>query len=182
MKLIDVILQNWRIKKAIKFIKYNSNVLDIGAFDSSLFDKLGKNLNFGIGIDPLISPIKNNKFELIKGHFPIDLKNNNVKFDAVVMLAVLEHIPENIINDFSASISSQTISGGRLIITVPDVKVDLILNFLLNLKLIDGMSLDEHHGFDVNKTVEIFECYEFKLIHRSKFQLGLNNLFVFEKK
>jgi hypothetical protein len=50
------------------------------------------------------------------------------------------------------------------------------------LKLIDGMSLEEHHGYEVNQTAKIFPAEYFRLLKRTTFQLGLNNLFVFERR
>ena len=43
------------------------------------------------------------------------------------------------------------------------------------------MSLDEHYGFDPAHTEEIFSPPEFRPVERRRFQLGLNNLYVFEK-
>lgn len=59
--------------------------------------------------------------------------------------------------------------------------MDDILRWLSASKLIDGMSLEEHYGFEIENTVELFCEPLFRLAHRSTFQLGLNNLFVFER-
>jgi len=42
------------------------------------------------------------------------------------------------------------------------------------------MSLEEHHGYEVRRTAEIFCPPHFRLVCHRPFQLGLNNLFVFE--
>ncbi|HEY7819578.1 MAG TPA: hypothetical protein VIG29_15255, partial [Vicinamibacteria bacterium] len=49
------------------------------------------------------------------------------------------------------------------------------------LRLIDGMALDEHHGFEPSDTPAIFSGFGLRLVRRRKFQLGLNNLFVFQR-
>ena len=49
------------------------------------------------------------------------------------------------------------------------------------MNLADGMSLDEHHGFDPSTTAYIFDHHGFALEYRRKFQIGLNHLFVFRK-
>jgi hypothetical protein len=59
--------------------------------------------------------------------------------------------------------------------------VDHILTVLKTLRVIDGMSLEEHHGYDVNHTASIFAPPRFALDVHRRFQLGLNNLFVFRR-
>lgn len=180
MKFVDRFLQKWRTSKAIKHIAPASNVLDIGCFDAVLFEQLGEKLTYGVGIDPLIKPLKTEKYELSPGLFPNDLRSDR-KFHAITMLAVLEHIPESEIPSLAKACYDYMLPGGKLIITVPDTKVDHILAALKFLRLIDGMSLEEHHGFDIRKTPDFFSKAGFKLKEHSHFQLGLNNLFVFEK-
>ncbi|HEY5233212.1 MAG TPA: hypothetical protein VIK35_06750 [Verrucomicrobiae bacterium] len=43
------------------------------------------------------------------------------------------------------------------------------------------LPLEEQHGFEVGRTVEIFPPENFRLLKRATFQLGLNHLFVFER-
>ncbi len=43
------------------------------------------------------------------------------------------------------------------------------------------MSLEEHYGFEPGDTAVIFAGPRFRLLHHSRFQLGLNHLYVFEK-
>jgi hypothetical protein len=70
-----------------------------------------------------------------------------------------------------------------LIITVPDARVDRILDVLSALRLIsdDDMKAHEHHGFDARATRALLEPAGFRLVRHEAFQFGLNNLFVFEK-
>ena len=70
--------------------------------------------------------------------------------------------------------------GGRLIITVPHPFVDKILDVLFFLHLIEAETLDEHHGFEPNELFTYFSG-ALRLVLHERFQLGLNNVFVFEK-
>ena len=72
--------------------------------------------------------------------------------------------------------------GGVLIITVPSPQVDAVLAVLTRLRLVQGMSLEQHYGFKPSTTRAIFEPAGFDLMRQKRFQLGLNNLFVFERK
>jgi len=95
------------------------------------------------------------------------------------MLAVLEHVPDAAV--LARECARLLAPGGRVVITVPDARVDRILDVLHRLRLIHGMSLEEHHGYDVGQTRPVFEGAGLKAAAWRRFELGLNNLFVFEK-
>jgi 2-polyprenyl-3-methyl-5-hydroxy-6-metoxy-1,4-benzoquinol methylase len=183
MKVLDRYLQSKRIEQTIPFIKAGNEVLDIGSNYGELFDlyiKKGINIT-GVGIDPNISgDSKGNEFTLIKDYFPTP-KLEKKDFDVIVLLAVLEHIPLTNIPGFARNCYERLKSGGKLIITVPSKSVDHILNILLFLRLIKGMELEQHYGYDINMTKPLFEKEGFNLLLHKTFQVGLNNLFVFEK-
>ena len=54
-----------------------------------------------------------------------------------------------------------------------------MLKWLKAFRVLDGMSLEEHHGYNVEQTPRIFANPAFALRHHETFQFGLNNLFVF---
>jgi hypothetical protein len=185
MKYIDRFLQRWRIKAAAKFIPPGARVLDIGSWQGELADLVPEIADYW-GIDPKVDlTILEGRKKLVRGYFPdalVATESGTIgNFNAVTMLAVLEHIPIDQQSALAHNLARVTDSSGRLIITVPSPIVDRILPILRRLRLIDGMSLDEHFGFDVNSTVGTFQDAGFKLLHRSGFQLGCNNLFVFER-
>jgi hypothetical protein len=97
------------------------------------------------------------------------------------MLAVLEHFPPAAYDALRTGCEKFLKPGGKLLITVPSPAVDHILAVLKFLRLVDGMSLEEHHGYEVAQTGEIFPPPKFRLLRRKTFQLGLNNFFVFER-
>jgi hypothetical protein len=78
-------------------------------------------------------------------------------------------------------LSNFLLPKARVIITIPSKKVDYILNVLLFFRLIKGMDLEHHQDFDRSLLKDIFISGGYKLIIEKKFELGLNNLYVFEK-
>ncbi len=181
MKAIDRYLQKVRIRKAKQFVRKNDSVLDIGSVDGVMFEAWNGFIKKGIGVDPTLTQIiSKENYTLYPGYFPEACPKNET-FDAITLLAVLEHIPTNQQKSLAENCFQYLNKNGRLIITVPSPQVDHILEILTKLKLIDGMSLEEHYGFEPKHTPEIFSQPLFKLTHKSSFQLGLNNLFVFEK-
>lgn len=182
MKYFDVCLQKIRIRKVKPWIQPDAVVLDVGCFDGALFRDIKSKISFGYGMDPLLKKaVKTEKYSLFPGEFPADLPADLGPFDAVTAMAVFEHIPPDQQRDFIDGCRKVLKTGGRVILTVPDTQVDRILNVLIGLKVVDGMSLEEHHGFHPEETPKLFAQAGFELEYAGKFQLGLNNLFVFRK-
>jgi len=181
MKFTDRVLQRWRIAKVRPHIAPGSRILDIGSADGVLFQRLGAAVGFGMGIDPTLKA--NTELAgspLIAGFFPRDMPAVE-PFDVITMLAVLEHFPPAEYPELRRGCARFLRPGGKLVITVPSPLVDQILAALKFLRLIDGMSLEEHHGYEVSQTTGIFSGEDFRLSRHTRFQLGLNNLFVFER-
>ena len=181
MKALDRYLQRVRINKAKKYIRKGDTVLDIGSVDGVMFEALQGIIEKGFGIDPtLTQQIETPLYTLIPGYFP-EVSPKGLQYDVITMLAVLEHIPTHLQIELANNCFKHLKPGGRVVITVPSPQVDTILAILTTLKLIDGMSLEEHYGYDPAQTIHLFSAPQFKLVRKQSFQFGLNNLFVFEK-
>ncbi len=181
MKTIDRILQRWRIREALAFLPGRVRIVDVGAFHGELFVALGPRLIEGFGLEPLLDePRSGPNYTVQPGFFP-ERRPGRGAWDAITMLAVLEHIPRDQQAPLANACHDLLTPGGRVIITVPSRAVDTVLGILKFLRLIDGMSLEEHYGFEPKDTAKIFAGPKFKLLHHSRFQLGLNHLYVFEK-
>ena len=181
MKKLDYYLQNVRISKARQFVRQGDSVLDIGSHDGVMFEKFQGLMKKGLGVDPTLQQeVEGKNFKLIPGYFP-EACPPDEKYDVITMLAVLEHIPPEEQKKLAVNCAKYLNKGGRVVITVPSPQVDIILDVLTTLRIIDGMSIHEHYGFKPKDTLDIFSPEDFKLIRKESFQLGLNNLFVFEK-
>ncbi len=182
MKLLDRLLQRWRIAKALPFIPRGARVLDVGCGDGALFRLLGNRIHQGLGIDPMLAaPVREERYALLPGRFPEDLPGTG-PFDAITLFAVLEHIPPAQQRPLAEGCARLLKPGGFLVVTSPARRVDRLLRLLFFLRLIDGMSLAEHYGFDPRQTPAVFSLPGLDLVKRATFQLGLNHLFVFRKK
>jgi SAM-dependent methyltransferase len=181
LKLVDQILRRWRFSKAKPFIERGDRILDVGCSDGALFRYLGDRVAYGVGVDPALRrSVELPKYRLISGSLTEDVVLAG-PFDVVTMLAVLEHLPTSVLRQLREVSYGVLRPGGRLIITVPSPRVDSILHALERLRLISGIGLDEHHGFDPSAVPNLFQEDGFRLVARHRFQMGLNHLFVFRR-
>lgn len=181
MKRLDSFIQWCRIRAAQPFIAEAAHVLDIGCHQGELFEQI-PTIASGVGLDPLFGGAESsNGFHFAKGIFPNDMPDESERFDAIVALAVFEHVPPTDKAAFAGACVRYLKPGGRIIMTVPSLRVDAILATLRFLRLVDGMSLEEHHGFDPTTTPDFFLDKGVTLEDSSTFELGLNHLFVFQK-
>lgn len=184
MKAIDRFGRWWRVKKALAQSPAQVKaVFDIGCDDGYL---LGAVRGDGVrrdGCDPLpkAADFPGDHFE--QGYFPDAVPSADEipegGYDAIFALAVFEHLQAEDLRQASPVIARMLAPRGRLIATVPHPFVDKILHVLIALRLIDGMEVHQHHGFDPRTLAS--EMPDLKLVKKKTFQLGLNNLFVFER-
>ena len=181
MKSVDRILQQWRNAKARPYIAPGARVLDIGCADGALFQQFRSLIGEGVGIDPTLDrAVDGENYRLIPGWFPDDLPDER-RFDVITMLAVLEHVPAAYQPRWAEACARLLEDGGHLVITVPSPSADGVLRVLQSVRLIDGMSLEQHYGFDPRTAPSIFGVDGLALVKFERFQLGFNNLLVFEK-
>jgi SAM-dependent methyltransferase len=181
MKFIDRVLQRWRIGKARPYVALGARVLDIGCADGELFRHL-PGIGEGVGVDPDLaeSVSAGPQTTLVKGLFPQALPDQR-PFDVITLLAVLEHVPPEYQTPLALDCARYLKPGGHLVITVPSPLVDYILTGLRACRLIHGMALEQHYGYDPRQTGTLFAVGGLELVKARRFQLGLNNLFVFRK-
>ena len=163
---MDNWLQLQRFKKAKAYINKGDSLLDIGCEKCHFFDYI-KDLTDNVsGIDPAHYDDRielDGHAKVYKGYFPEVLADGD-RYNVITMLAVLEHIKYEDQIKVAKGVTHHLNIGGRLIITVPDAKVDLILSILQKVKIVDADTLDEHYGYDINLTPEIFVNDKIKII------------------
>ena len=167
------------MRVAAPWIPDGSRVLDIGCHEGEFLDYLGSRIIHSVGIDPLAPETATENYRLIASTYDDYTEFQSNSFDAVVMLATLEHIRS--VDEIALECVRILKPNGRVVLTVPSLFVDTILDVLRTVRLVEGMSLEEHHGLDPDSIPHIFGGASFSLRKRRRFQLGLNNLFVFEK-
>lgn len=181
MTSLDRFLQRWRFRKVRPYLRSTSRVLDIGSADGALY-RYHPDVAAYVGIDPDASapgPLAP-RARVVRGLFP-DAIAEEAPFHVIAMLAVLEHVPPEAQGPLAAACARHLAPGGVLVITVPSPVVDRILDVLASLRLIHGMAMEQHYGFDATRTPAIFSAPGLRLCVARRFQLGVNNLFVFEK-
>ncbi len=177
MKAIDRWLQRHRARVAGRWIPDGVRLLDIGCHQGEWLASLAPRLRCGVGIDPLAPPRTAGNLRLYRGEFPSDALRG--EFDVITLLAVLEHLDD--LPRVAERCRALLAPGGRIVVTVPSRAVDRILWVLRALRLIDGMSLEQHHGFHAADTVAIFEHEGLDCVWRRRFQCGLNHVYVFQR-
>ena len=182
MKTLDRVLQRWRIRKAAPYIAPGISILDIGCYDGALFKELKDHISFYVGVDPLDYPsLNDSRSRRIVGVFPDDIPEIG-PFDVITMLAVLEHFPLDRLKTLPLHCAKYLKSGGLLVVTIPSPSVDYILKFFKWIRIIEAVGLREHYGLAPEIIPSIFCREYFDLKVKESFQLGLNNLLVFQKK
>ncbi|HET7719195.1 MAG TPA: methyltransferase domain-containing protein, partial [Acidimicrobiales bacterium] len=180
MNGVDRYLRDRRVEHARRHIPPGARVLDVGCFDGALFQALGAGIGPSIGIDEeLVGPVEADRYRLVPGRFPDDLPADAGRFDVVTMLALFEHIPTADQDTVVAACRELLQPGGLVVLTVPSPAVDPMLDVMAKLRIIDGLSHDQHHGFKPADLEPLFARHGFVLERHKRFQLGLNNLFVF---
>lgn len=179
-KPLDSILEYLRFTKAEPYIPKGARLLDVGTGDGNFLRYLDGNIRTAVGIDPhLTKSIDFGKCSLVSGYFPDDFESDT-PFDVITMMAVAEHIPMAVFPGVAEACWKYLKPGGQIVLTVPHPRVEKLLDLLKTLRIVEGFSMHEHYGFDPECLPDIFNRWT--LTKRERWGLGLNNLFIFERR
>jgi len=175
---LDRLLQRLRVSAAAPHIPQGARLLDVGCTDGHLLRAMKGRIRDGVGVDPDARSITEPSYRLVRGAFPDGLDDPG-PFDVITMLAVFEHFTEEDRPRVVEACRRLLRPGGRVVITVPAAVVDRILHVLRQLRLVDGMDVEAHHGYDPDETPRHFSG--FRVLRHEPFELGLNHLFVLQR-
>ena len=165
-KPMDRLLEYLRFSKVKRYTPKRAYLLGVGTGDGSFLRFLDRHIRFGIGIDPVFTTsIELETYAFHPGALPHDFETDR-RFDVITLLAVVEHIPESDLQQAADTCWNILKPNGRVIITALHPFVDNILNVLKFLRILNGLSLEEHYGFTPECLPNIFTRW--KLIKKAR--------------
>ena len=185
INFFDSILSKFRSNKAIRYLKREDVLLDVGCGVQHYFiGNVKRIVSLAIGLDyDITKDVEYENVKLLKGDIFTQYKLlRKYKFTKITMLAVLEHIDPIVVKPTLLSLRSLMKESGFLIMTVPTPKSKLVLETLAKFGVITKKEIFDHKKYyDFEDILDIEKIVGFRLISYRKFQLGFNSLVVFQK-
>lgn len=180
MKPLDRFIQRGRFRAVARHIPNGARILDVGSHEGELFDWLGDRIEPSVGVEVNQDGDRDHgPHHILAGEYPAR-RPSSPPYGAATLLAVVEHLDDDEVVATSQALVSDLEPGAPVIVTVPSPIVDRILAVLIKLRILDGMEADQHHGFEVEGLEAAWKAAGLRLVEHRRFQLFLNNLFVFE--
>jgi ubiquinone/menaquinone biosynthesis C-methylase UbiE len=176
---LDKLIARQRFRLAYRYVRSGSRVCDLGCgIESAFLDFAADKISEGVGVDGRANSAATRRWRHIQADLLQPLPLPAASFDHVVMLAVLEHLPQPqpVLREAYRILSP----GGSLILTWPSSLVDPVLAVLRAGRLISReMASHEHQPRIPLKALRpMLEDIGFSgFVHRY-FEFGLNNLLV----
>lgn len=107
----------------------------------------------------------------------------NTHFDTIVCLAVIEHMSVPDVFEVFKKFKSILNNGGRTLLMTPTKKAKPILEFMTFVGMLDKDNITEHNHYWSKKDIyDLAEKSGFVVKKYKKFQIGFNQLAIFEHK
>ncbi|MGC1686091.1 MAG: class I SAM-dependent methyltransferase [Candidatus Acidiferrales bacterium] len=176
---LDKLIARQRFRMAYRYLRPGSRVCDLGCgIESAFLDFAADKISEGVGVDDRAASGTPGRWRHIQADLLQPLPLPAASCDHVVMLAVLEHLPQPgpVLREAYRILTP----GGSLILTWPSSLVDPMLAVLRAGRLISReMESHEHQSRiplkSLRQMLEGIGFYGF--VHRY-FEFGLNNLLV----
>jgi SAM-dependent methyltransferase len=180
---LDHFIARMRFRAAYPHIRERARVCDLGCgLDAAFLNYAAQRITYGVGVDDQVREVPDEKWKRVRADITAPLPLESAQFDHVVMLAVLEHLPnpEPVLREAYRILAP----GGSLIMTWPSSMVDPILKILHGLRFVsDEMESDQHQTrIPVSALQQILHRIGFQEFIHYTFEFGLNNLMVTTKR
>ena len=174
---LEPILRKMRLKRVVSCIPKNTVLLDVGCGTSAAFLKvISPDIKQGFGVDFKVEDTQFNNIKTTQLRLDNKLPFENSTFDVVTMLAVLEHIEKE--QEILREIYRVLVPGGKLIITVPSVWSQPVLEFMAyKLRLVSEAEVRDHKRYYNREKLKkvLIEANGFDDFNHQYFQMRMNN-------
>jgi ubiquinone/menaquinone biosynthesis C-methylase UbiE len=181
---LEPLLRQLRLRRVMPHIPKNSVILDIGCGTNATFLKtISPHLKKGFGVDFKVKEFKFGNIQTKQLRLENHLPFADESFQVVTMLAVLEHIEKE--KQILQEIYRVLIPGGKLILTVPSVWSQPVLEFLAyKLKIVSEAEIRDHKRYYNRKLLKkvLVDITNFQDFRHQYFQLWMNNFCTVVKK
>jgi 2-polyprenyl-3-methyl-5-hydroxy-6-metoxy-1,4-benzoquinol methylase len=178
---LDRFIRYLRLREISPYLRKDDVVCDLGCGDGNILKALSPKIKKGYGIDRESFDSKGGNLRFIHGDITKILPFGNERFDAILSLAVLEHLesPDSIFSEVRRTLKKR----GLFILTTPAPLSKPLLEFLaFKLGTISSKEIKEHkHYYSKQELIGLFKKYNFKTMKLKRFCLGLNTLAVAQK-
>jgi ubiquinone/menaquinone biosynthesis C-methylase UbiE len=175
--ILEPILRRFRLARVVPYIPKDAILLDIGCGSEAVFlQHMASQIKQGFGVDFKANPFETDNIRVLRLKLSGQLPFQDNSFDVVTMLAVLEHI------EHEASILQEIhrvlVPGGKLILTVPSVWAQPVLEFLAyRLKIVSEAEIRDHKRYYNRQRLyhTLIKNAGFQNFNHRYFQLWMNN-------
>lgn len=181
--ILDKFLSQWRSKFVLPYLNKESIVCDIGCGqEGKILVSISDRIKEGYGFDFNLKSDQHLKQNIFLAN--TDFLRCEKRFDVIILLAVLEHLPyPKSVDKMLEGIFERLNDGGIFIMTTPDKNARWLLEFMAyTLHIINEEEIRDHkHYFDKKELLDLMYKAGFHTVQHKHFQFGLNNLVVCRK-